>query len=262
MRAKAYLEHWIGLGIRIFRVDNPHTKPFAFWEWLLPTVQARHPDVIFLAEAFTTTEAHGQARRDRVQPELHVLHLAHVQTRVHRVPRGGGSRSQGRLHAAELLAQHARHTQRPASQRRAGRRSSSVWFWRPPRSPSYGIYSGYELCENEPFSDVNEEYLHSEKYEIKHRDFDAPGSLADFITRVNDIRRRHRALRSSTTSRSTTRTTSGSSPTRSTPTTTADVVLVVVNLDPFADPRGHALASTSSTLGHPSRTRPTRRTTN
>ncbi len=61
-------------------------------------------------------------------------------------------------------------------------------------APSWGMYSGYELCENEPASDTNEEYLHSEKYEIKHRDFDRPGTLAPLVTRLNDIRRRHPAL--------------------------------------------------------------------
>src|SRR5207248_802888 len=100
-------------------------------------------------------------------------------------------------------------------------------------SPSYGIYSGYELCENEPASEFNEEYRHSEKYEAKHREFDQPGSLVSFVTRLNDARRRHQALAEPDNIRfehtgndavlAYSRCSRGGT----------DAVVVVVNLDPF-----------------------------
>ena len=76
------LEYWISFGVKIFRVDNPHTKPMAFWEWVLADVKARHPEVMFLAEAFTRPEGHGPTGRSRVHPELHLFHLADRATRT------------------------------------------------------------------------------------------------------------------------------------------------------------------------------------
>ena len=76
---------WVGHGVKIFRVDNPHTKPFPFWQWLIREVNDRHPDVIFLAEAFTRPKVMKQAREDRLPAVLHLLHLAQHEAGAHRV---------------------------------------------------------------------------------------------------------------------------------------------------------------------------------
>ncbi len=188
------LEHWIAHGIRTFRVDNPHTKPLAFWAWLIDDVHARHADVLFLAEAFTT-------------PAM-MAKLAEV----------GFSQSYTyftwRHEAWELREYVTELTQRPLAE------YMRPSFWpntpdilddvvlrnAPPAAfalrlvlaatlvPVYGIYSGYELAENEPASEGNTEYRHSEKYEVKDRDYDAPDSLAPLIREVNGLRRRHPSI--------------------------------------------------------------------
>ena len=190
------LEHWIGLGIEIFRVDNPHTKPVAFWEWLIPAVQARHPRVIFLAEAFT---------RPRVMEKLAEVGFSQSYTYfTWRTERDG---EEGLwAFAAELTSGRASDYLRPnlwpstpdilAGPLRNGPPAAFALrlVLAATLSPSYGIYSGYELYENEPASDANEEHRGSEKYEIKRRDFDRPGTLAPLIGKLNEIRRAHRSL--------------------------------------------------------------------
>lgn len=190
------LEHWIGLGVEIFRVDNPHTKPVAFWEWLIPAVQSRHPRVVFLAEAFT---------RPRVMEKLAEIGFSQSYTYfTWRTARDG---EEGLwAYMEELTAGRAADFFRPNFWPNTPDILSGPLRHGPPAafalryvlaatlSPSYGVYSGFELYENEPASEANEEYLGSEKYEIKHRDFDRPGTLAPLMTRVNEIRRRHPAL--------------------------------------------------------------------
>ena len=112
------VRHWIAQGVRIFRVDNPHTKPLQFWEWLIATVNAEHPDVVFLAEAFTRPAPLRGPRDGRVPAELLVLHLAQHQGRARGVPRLGVDRH-GRLHAPQSLRQHARHPDGVPAVRRA-----------------------------------------------------------------------------------------------------------------------------------------------
>ncbi|HET9071263.1 MAG TPA: alpha-1,4-glucan--maltose-1-phosphate maltosyltransferase [Acidimicrobiales bacterium] len=190
------LEHWIGLGVEIFRVDNPHTKPVAFWEWLIPAVQSRHPRVVFLAEAFT---------RPRVMEKLAEIGFSQSYTYfTWRTARDGEEGLWAYLE--ELTAGRAADFFRPNFWPNTPDILSGPLRHGPPAafalryvlaatlSPSYGVYSGFELYENEPASEANEEYLGSEKYEIKHRDFDRPGTLAPLMTRVNEIRRRHPAL--------------------------------------------------------------------
>ena len=193
---KEIFDYWIAQGVRIFRVDNPHTKPVAFWEWVIPAVQAEHPDIIFLSEAFT---------RPRVMEKL--AEVGFTQSYTYFTWRTQRDGPEG------LWAYMEQLTQGPAAE------YFRPNFWTntqdilsgplrngPPAafamryllaatlSPSYGVYSGFELYENEPASDANEEYLHSEKYEIKHRDFDRPDSLVSLITAVNGLRRRHPSL--------------------------------------------------------------------
>lgn len=190
---EAILETWIGRGIRVFRVDNPHTKPLAFWEWLIARVRDRHPEVVFLAEAFT---------RPRVMEAL--AEVGFTQSYTYFTWRT--SAAELAEYATEVTSGRASDWMRPnfwpntpdilSGPLRGGPLSSfkARLVLAATISPSYGIYSGYELGENEPASETNEEYAYSEKYERKHRDWAAPWSLAPFVGRVNDIRRRHPAL--------------------------------------------------------------------
>jgi starch synthase (maltosyl-transferring) len=187
------LEFWIAHGITTFRVDNPHTKPFAFWAWLIDGVRAAHTDVVFLAEAFsrprimaklaelgfTQSYTYFAWRTQKWEIEEYVDELAHGRTVDYLRPNFWPN-------TPDILAGPLRNG--PPSAFRSRLLLAATL------SPAYGIYSGYELCENQPASDDNEEYFNSEKYELKSRDWDAPGSLAPFITQVNETRRRHPAF--------------------------------------------------------------------
>ena len=111
---------WMSHGVRIFRVDNPHTKPLKFWERLLAAIRQTDPDVLFLAEAFTRPAMMAALAQGRLPPVLHVLHLAQHRRRADRVPQGA-VRARGGLHAAQLLRQHAGHPARVPAARRPGR---------------------------------------------------------------------------------------------------------------------------------------------
>jgi starch synthase (maltosyl-transferring) len=193
---KAILDYWIDAGVRIFRVDNPHTKPIAFWEWVIPAVQADHPEVLFLAEAFT---------RPRIMEKLAAVGFSQSYTYfTWRTERDGPEGVWAYMEA--LTSGPAADYFRPnfwpntpdilADPLRDGPPAAFALrlVLAATLSPSYGIYSGFELYENEPASQTNEEYLDSEKYEIKDRVFDRPGTLAPLITALNGIRRRHPAL--------------------------------------------------------------------
>ena len=218
--------------MRIFRVDNPHTKPLAFWEWLIPAVQQDHPDVLFLAEAFTRpkrmaalaevgfTQSYTYFTWRNTKEELR-----EYLEEIARGPKADFMRPNFWPNTPDILAGPLRNGPISAFKMRLVLAATAV--------PSYGIYSGYELGENAPASDLNEEYLFSEKYEIKTRDHDAPTSLAPFVTRLNDIRRRHPAfaelgnIRFHDNPNPEILTFSKQS------TDGSDTILVVVNLDPF-----------------------------
>jgi starch synthase (maltosyl-transferring) len=188
------LRYWIDHGIRIFRVDNPHTKPMAFWAWLIERIQRDHPDVIFLSEAFTRPKVMAKLaevgftqsytyftwRNEAWELRDYVNELAYG-------PAADYMRPSFWTNTPDILSGPLRHGPPAAFRLRFVLAATLV--------PSYGMYSGYELYENEPASDANEEYLHSEKYEIRRRDWGRDDSLAPFIARVNDIRRRHPAFR-------------------------------------------------------------------
>jgi starch synthase (maltosyl-transferring) len=186
------LMFWISHGVTIFRVDNPHTKPVTFWEWIISKVQASNPEVIFLAEAFTRpkmmkalakagfTQSYSYFtwRNEKRELEEYLIELTQTEMRHYFIPnfftnthdvlpeflqKGGPAAFKLRLVLAATL------------------------------SPSYGIYSGYELCENLAVPGT-EEYASSEKFEIKARNYDAPGNLNDLILRLNRIRRENPAL--------------------------------------------------------------------
>jgi starch synthase (maltosyl-transferring) len=190
---KGILDHWISHGVKVFRVDNPHTKPMAFWEWLIPAVQADHPDTVYLAEAFTRPKVMAKLaeigftqsytyftwRTERWELEEYLTEIALG-------PKAEFMRPNFWPNTPDILAGPLRNGPPAAFMLR--------FVLAATMTPSYGMYSGYELCENQPMSETNEEYFESEKYEIKRREWDQPGSLAPFISRVNDIRRRHPAL--------------------------------------------------------------------
>ncbi len=232
---KAVLDHWISFGVRIFRVDNPHTKPVAFWEWVISEVQAEHPDVLFLAEAFTRphvmarlaeagfsqsytyftwrTEQHGEEGIWAYMEEL-----AHS-------PRTDYMRPNFWPNTPDILSGPLRNGPPSAFALRLVLAATL--------SPSYGLYSGYELYENQPASETNEEYLDSEKYQIRLRDLDQPGSLVPLITAVNRIRRYHPALRRLRSIRFFPTTNPQIIAYAKTSDDGSDRVLVVVNLDPY-----------------------------
>jgi starch synthase (maltosyl-transferring) len=228
---KGILEYWIGHGVLVFRVDNPHTKPFAFWQWLIAELRADHPDTIYLAEAFTRPKVMAKLaevgftqsytyftwRTARWELEEYLTELAHG-------PVADYMRPSFWPNTPDILAGILRNGP-PAAFRLRLLLAATM-------SPSYGIYSGYELCENVPASETNEEYLHSEKFELKPRVWDRPDSLGPFITQVNDIRRRHPALAELRTIKFHGADNENVIVYSKTSGDRSDVVLCVVNLDP------------------------------
>ncbi|HEU6452923.1 MAG TPA: alpha-1,4-glucan--maltose-1-phosphate maltosyltransferase [Gemmatimonadaceae bacterium] len=184
---------WIERGVNTFRVDNPHTKPFAFWEWVIAEVRSRHPQVIFLAEAFTRpkkmkylaklgfSESYTYFTWRNTSWELREYLTELTQTPMREYFRGNFF-----ANTPDILHEYLQTGDRPAFRVRLILAATL--------SPLYGIYSGFELCENIPLREGSEEYLNSEKYEIRVRDWNAPGNLNDEIAAINRIRRDNRAL--------------------------------------------------------------------
>jgi starch synthase (maltosyl-transferring) len=184
---------WIAHGVRIFRVDNPHTKPFAFWEWLIADVRRRHPDVIFLSEAFTRPKVMQRLaklgfnqsytyftwRNTAQELREYLTELTRTETQEYLRPNFFAN-------TPDILHEYLQRGGRPAFEVRLILAATLA--------ASYGIYSGFELCENAAVRPGSEEYLHSEKYEIRPRNWNQPGALNELIARVNRIRREHRAL--------------------------------------------------------------------
>jgi starch synthase (maltosyl-transferring) len=228
---------WIGHGIRIFRVDNPHTKPYGFWEWLIDDIRRDFPETIFLSEAFTRpkvmyylaklgfTQSYtyftwrntkselveyftlltGREVREFFRPNL----FANTPDILHAyLQQGGAPAFKARLVLAATLG------------------------------ASYGIYSGFELCENRAI-DGTEEYRDSEKYQYRHWDWDGPGHIKELVATVNRIRRENAALqfdgglRFHETDNPDLVCYSKTSPDRT------NVVVVTVNLDPHRMQHGH-----------------------
>ncbi|WP_210313568.1 alpha-1,4-glucan--maltose-1-phosphate maltosyltransferase [Rhodopseudomonas rhenobacensis] len=183
---------WAEQGVKIFRVDNPHTKPLPFWEWLIHEVQLQHPDVIFLAEAFTRPKVmQGLAklgftqsytyftwRTQKWEIEQYLNELAAYPMREYYRPNFF-------VNTPDILPYHLQ--------------SGEPWMFKSrlalaaTLSGTYGIYNGFELLEHEPIPG-KEEYLNSEKYEIKVRDWDQPGNLKPYIRDINRVRRANAAL--------------------------------------------------------------------
>jgi starch synthase (maltosyl-transferring) len=182
---------WVGHGVRVFRVDNPHTKPLRFWPWLIDAVQARHPDVLFLAEAFTRPRVMERLakygftqsytyfawRNSKWELSEYLDQLAHTAM-------VDWFRPNFWVNTPDILNEYLQRGGPPAFRVRAVLAALTC--------PSWGVYSGYELCENVALRPGSEEYLDSEKYQYRPRDYQAPTSIAPLLTRLNEIRRRHR----------------------------------------------------------------------
>jgi starch synthase (maltosyl-transferring) len=183
---------WIGQGVNIFRVDNPHTKPFRFWEWLIREVQLRHPDVIFLAEAFTRPKLmKGLAKLGFTQSYTYFTwrtqkwELEQYLTELVDYPERDFYRPNFFVNTPDILPYHLQGGEEWMFKSRAALAATL--------SSTYGIYNGFELLEHEPIPG-REEYLDSEKYEIKVRDWDRPGNIKPYLRDLNRARRENSAL--------------------------------------------------------------------
>ena len=188
------LRFWIERGVRIFRVDNPHTKPFAFWQWVIDEIRSEHPDVIFLSEAFTRpARMQGLAKRGFTQSYTYFTwrnsawELREYLTELSKTAMAEYLRPNFFVNTPDILHEYLQKGGRPAFRVRLVLAATL--------SPNYGVYSGFELCENTPVRPGSEEYLHSEKYEIRVRDWEAPGNINDDVATINRIRRENPALR-------------------------------------------------------------------
>ena len=192
---RSIVDFWLAQGVRIFRVDNPHTKPFAFWEWLIANVKTEHPDVLFLSEAFT---------RPKVMYRLAKLGFSHSYTYF----AWRNSSRELTEYFTELTTSDVSEYFRPhlwpntpdilTEYLQSGGRGAFMarLVLAATLSANYGIYGpAYELCENLPKEAGSEEYLDSEKYEIRRWNTDRKDSLKDFVARVNAVRRENSALR-------------------------------------------------------------------
>ncbi len=184
---------WVDHGVKIFRVDNPHTKPYPFWEWMIGDVQARHPDVIFLAEAFT---------RPKVMKRLAKLGF----TQSYSYFTWRHAKAELTEYLTELTTEECWHYMRPnffantpdinprflQTSGRPGFRTRLVLA--ATLAGNYGLYNGFEICEGRPVPG-KEEYLDSEKYQLRRWNFDQPGNIKDDIRLINRIRTEHPAMR-------------------------------------------------------------------
>ncbi|HEX7127700.1 MAG TPA: alpha-1,4-glucan--maltose-1-phosphate maltosyltransferase [Thermodesulfobacteriota bacterium] len=185
---------WVARGVRIFRVDNPHTKPFAFWEWLIGEVKAAHPDVLFLSEAFTRPKVmYRLAKLGFTQSYTYFTwrttkaELTQYLTELTQSPVREFFRPNFWPNTPDILPEHLQVGGRPAFVARLVLAATM--------SSSYGIYGPpFELCVADALPG-REEYRDSEKYQIRHWDWNAPGHLRDLIARVNRIRRENPALK-------------------------------------------------------------------
>ncbi|MEA2629716.1 MAG: hypothetical protein QOJ10_2176, partial [Chloroflexota bacterium] len=185
---------WIDQGVRIFRVDNPHTKPFAFWEWLIAEVKRDHPDAIFLAEAFTRPKVmYRLAKAGFTQSYTYfawrntVWELTQYFTELTQAPVRDFFRPNLWPNTPDILTEYLQHGGRPAF---AARLVLAATL-----GASYGIYGpAFELCEARAREPGSEEYLDSEKYQLRSWPIDSPESLKELITLVNEIRHENLAL--------------------------------------------------------------------
>ncbi|RBM20380.1 alpha-1,4-glucan--maltose-1-phosphate maltosyltransferase [Streptomyces sp. PT12] len=229
------LRHWMAHGVRIFRVDNPHTKPVVFWEKVIAEINRTDPDVIFLAEAFTRPAMMRALAQIGFQQSYTYFTWRNTKWELteYLTELTGEAAAYMRpnlfVNTPDILHAYLQHGGRAAFETRAVLASTL--------SPTWGVYAGYELCENAPAAPGSEEYLDSEKYQLRPRDWagaDAAGaSITPLITTLNALRRRHPALRRLRDLHFH-RTDNDHilAYSKRTRTPHADLVLIVVNLDP------------------------------
>lgn len=184
---------WVERGVKVFRVDNPHTKPLPFWEWMIRDIRGRHPEVIFLSEAFTRPAMMYRLAkvgfsqsytyftwRDRKQELIDYI------TELTSTPPKEFYRPHFFVNTPDINPFYLQSSGRPGFRIRAVLAATL--------SGLFGVYSGFELCEAAPLGPGKEEYLDSEKYEIRPRDWNAAGNIISDITLLNRLRRAHPAL--------------------------------------------------------------------
>ncbi|MHB8360448.1 MAG: alpha-1,4-glucan--maltose-1-phosphate maltosyltransferase [Thermoplasmataceae archaeon] len=187
---KGVVNYWISVGIRIFRVDNPHTKPFTFWKWLLSEILSEHPEVSFLSEAFTKSSVMYKLSKIGFQQSYTYFtwknydwEIREYFTELNSPSISAFFRPMLFVNTPDILPFILQTGGKPAFALRAllGATLSPLW----------GIYSGFELCENEGIPN-REEYMDSEKFQIKQRDWNARGNIKPLISRLNSIRNEFR----------------------------------------------------------------------
>nr|WP_313406889.1 alpha-1,4-glucan--maltose-1-phosphate maltosyltransferase [Pseudomonas sp.] len=183
---------WVEQGVTLFRVDNPHTKPMPFWEWLIADVRERHPEVIFLSEAFTRPAM--MARLGKLGFSQSYTYFTWRNTKaelqayfeeLNQPPWRDCYRPNFFVNTPDINPYFLQRSGRPGFLIRAALATMGSGLW--------GMYSGFELCEAEPVPG-KEEYFDSEKYQLRPRDYQAPGNINAEITRLNQIRRENPAL--------------------------------------------------------------------
>jgi starch synthase (maltosyl-transferring) len=192
---KSIVLYWIERDVAIFRVDNPHTKPFAFWEWLIAEIHKDHPEVIFLSEAFTRPKVMKHlAKLGFTQSYTYFTwrntkaELVDYFTELTRTDAIEYLRPNLFVNTPDILTEYLQHGGRPAFQVRLVLAATL--------GASYGMYSGFEVCENRAVRPGSEEYLDSEKYQYRQWDWSEPGNITELISLVNQIRRANPALQS------------------------------------------------------------------
>ena len=186
--------YWVDAGVRTFRVDNPHTKPFPFWHWLITQVRSRHPDVVFLSEAFTRPALmYRLAKLGFSQSYTYFIWrnskrelTEYFSELAHGAPRDF-LRPNLFVNTPDINPFFLQTSGRPGFLIRAALAATLSGLW--------GLYSGFELCESDPLPG-REEYLDSEKYQLRQRDWQAPGNIIAEISQLNRIRRENPALQS------------------------------------------------------------------
>jgi starch synthase (maltosyl-transferring) len=190
------LRHWMDHGVRIFRVDNPHTKPVVFWEQVIAEINRTDPDVIFLAEAFTRPAMMHTLAAIGFQQSYTYFTWRNTKEELteYLTELSGDAASYMRpnffVNTPDILHAYLQEGGRPAFEVRAVLAATLV--------PTWGMYAGYELCENVPVRPGSEEYLNSEKYQLRPRDWESAEregrTIIPLISRLNQLRRRHPAL--------------------------------------------------------------------
>ena len=186
---------WCGHGIRLFRVDNPHTKPFPFWQWMIAEVRARYPDAVFLAEAFTRPKVMNRLGKVGFGQSYTYFtwrnsktELIEYLTQLTTEAPADFFRPHFFVNTPDINPSFLQTSNRSAFLIRAAAAATM--------SGLFGVYNGFELCEGAPLAPGKEEYLDSEKYQIRTWDWSRPGNIVAEITQLNAIRNQNPALRS------------------------------------------------------------------